>query len=90
MDINDRVLYFITSVRKRTGTEFYLNGRCYSFYFKLLGKFANAICYYNSDHVITKIKDRYYDITGEVKKENHLPVDGKHYSHIQLERWFKN
>ncbi len=86
MTTEDRVLYYISSVRKRLGVnwKYYMNGRCYDFYFKLLGKFANALCYYNDDHIITKIEDKYYDITGEVKKTNHLLVDGKHYSHIQL------
>jgi len=89
MTIEDRVLYFITSVKKRTGTDYYLKGHCYDFYFILLGKFHNAECFYDSNHVITKIEDKYYDITGEVKKGRHLPVDGKHYSHTELEKWFK-
>ena len=44
MTTEDRVLYFITSVKKRVGNNYkhYLNGGCYDFYFKLLGKFANA------------------------------------------------
>jgi len=88
MNTEDRVLYFIASIRKRTGITYYLNGHCYDFYFKLLGKFANAICYYDNDHVITKIGDKYYDITGEVERTNHLPVDGKHYSHTQLKGKF--
>ncbi len=88
MNTEDRVLYFLSSVRKRTGVSYYLNGACYELYFKLLGKFQNAICYYNSDHVITKINEKFYDITGEVKKSNHLPVNGINYSHEQLEKWF--
>lgn len=90
MTTEDRVLYFLASVRKRTGVKHYLNGACYDLYFKLLGKFHNAICYYDSDHVITRIGNKYYDITGEVKKEDHLPVDGIHYSHMQLEKWLKD
>jgi len=89
MTTDDRVLYFIRSVRKRTGISYYLNGKCYNFYFKLLGKFANAVCYYNDDHIITCIDNKYYDITGEVKKTNHLPVDGKNYTHEDLEIQFK-
>lgn len=91
MNIEDRVLYYIASVRKRLGDNcsHYLNGGCYSFYFKLLGKFPEAECWYDGDHVITKIKDKFYDITGEVKKDRHLAVNGHHYSHIQMKNWFK-
>ena len=91
MELEDRVLYFITSIRKRLGDNcnYYLNGGCYSFYFKLLGKFTNAVCYYNSEHVITKIGNKYYDITGVVKTKGHLPVDGQFYTHEQLEEEFK-
>jgi len=92
MTTEDRVLYFITSIRKRLGENWshYLKGGCYDLYFKLLGKFPNAQAYYDSNHIITKIEDKYYDITGKVKKGNHLPVDGEYYTHEQLEKEFNS
>ena len=39
--------------------------------------FPEAKCYYDSDHVITRIGRRYYDITGEVKRGRHLYYSSK-------------
>lgn len=63
----------------------YTNGSCYKFYKILKSVFPEAKAYYNSDHVITEIKGKYYDITGEVRKEGHLLVD-EHYCHEKLNK----
>lgn len=47
----------------------YLNGGCYKFH-KLLSKmYKNIIPYISNEnnHIISRYKDRYYDIDGEVK-----------------------
>ena len=47
----------------------YTSGSCLNFYLILRDRFSDQcpVPYYNVDHVITFIGDRYYDITGEVK-----------------------
>lgn len=68
--------------------RYYQDGGCYKFYLMLKEEFPNVIGYYNSDHVITKIGDKYFDSTGEVKKTNHLNID-EHYSHTKLMKILK-
>ena len=46
--------------------QVYTQGSCYHLYLILKEVFPEALPYYDGDHVITKIGDRYYDITGEV------------------------
>lgn len=47
----------------------YLNGGCYKFYILLSKMYKNIIPYISNenDHIISRYKDRYYDIDGEVK-----------------------
>lgn len=68
----------------------YMTGGCYQFYLKLKKRFPEAQAYYNSDHIIIKIDDYYYDATGQVKKTNHLLVSEEeiHYTHNQLRKVF--
>jgi hypothetical protein len=56
----------------------YTNGSCYQFYLILKFVYPQANAYYNSDHVITEIDGRYYDIKGDAKKTNHLLMS-EHY-----------
>lgn len=79
------ILYIIEGIRNSfdTSVQTYTRGKCYKFYLILRSIFPHATAYYNSDHIITKIRDKYYDITGEVEKTNHLSVD-EHYSHEKL------
>ncbi len=79
------ILRFIRIVRNSfKGAEFcYLNGSCYRFYLILKEVFPDAIAYYDGDHVITRIGDKYYDITGMVERKNHLPVE----NHDKLKRF---
>lgn len=52
--------------------EVYTKGSCYQFYKILKIMFPEAICYYDCYHVITKIGDKYYDITGEIDGSKHI------------------
>lgn len=82
-----KVLKFIRVIRNSfIGADYtYTHGSCYQFYLILKLVFPCAEAYYNSDHIITRIMGRYYDITGEVKKDGHLLVD-EHYSHEKLKK----
>lgn len=52
-----------------------LQGSCFKLYLLLEHCYPDAVPYYDSDHVITKLGDRYYDIRGEVLPgANHLPM----------------
>lgn len=75
-----RVEGFIEKIRESfVGAEtVYTTGSCYRLYKILEFVFPQANAYYNSDHVITEINGRYYDITGEVEKTNHLLMS-EHY-----------
>lgn len=67
--------------------KMFLEGGCYRLYHILKAIFPKAKAYYDSNHVITKIDSKYYDITGEVKKEKHLEVD-IFYGHNHLKEEF--
>mgnify|MGYP000439283697 CR=1 FL=1 len=72
---------FIRIVRESFigSVEVYTKGSCYQFFRILQAKYPKAEAYFNIDHVITKIDDKYYDITGEVTKtDRYLPMD-KHF-----------
>jgi hypothetical protein len=47
--------------------QVYTEGSCYHFYLILKEVFPTAEPYFDKDHVITKIDDKFYDITGEVR-----------------------
>jgi len=81
----DKVLCIINTIRNSfpDAVEIYTRGGCYQFYLILQSIFPEAKAYYDSDHIITKIGETYYDITGRVKKENHLEVN-TYYDHIGL------
>lgn len=76
----EEILNFIYLIRESFigADKVYTLGSCYQFYRILKFIFPNANAYYNSDHVITEINGKYYDITDEVEKTNHLLMD-EHY-----------
>jgi len=63
----------------------YTNGSCYQFYKILKCAFPQAKAYYDSNHVITEIDGKFYDITGEVQKNNHLLMD-EHYPNSSVKK----
>lgn len=71
------VLTIISTIRNSFdgSVDIYTNGSCYRFYEILKAIYPQAEAWYDSDHVITKIMDKFYDITGEVNKENHIPIE---------------
>lgn len=79
------VLKFIKTIRESFvgSVEVYTQGSCYHFYTILKTVFPQAEAYYDSNHVITKIGKKFYDITGEVEKENHLEMT-KYYPECEV------
>ncbi len=67
---NKKVLSVIRAIRNSfIGSEIvYTKGSCYQFYLILREVFPQAEAFYDEDHLITKIENKYYDITGEVSK----------------------
>ena len=60
---------FIKTIREsfHGSVRVYTSGSCYQFYLILKQVYPNAVAYYENDHVVTKIDNKYYDITGEVE-----------------------
>lgn len=75
----------------------YTNGSCWRFYKILKVVFPEAQPYYvydhSASHVVTKIGNKFYDITGEVNYGHRcLPFDEKHYpgcTKYREKRWCK-
>jgi len=65
------------SQRIPLSVRFFQEGGCYLFFRILKSYFPSAEAYYNQDHVITKIGDKFYDITGTVDGSKHEPIDEK-------------
>jgi hypothetical protein len=60
---------FIATIRDSFigSQQVYTEGSCYHFYLILKQVFPQAQAYYDDTHIITKIDDKFYDITGEVR-----------------------
>jgi len=71
------VLEFIKLIRgsHTKMTAIFTEGSCYNFYLILKNKFPTAVAYYDSNHIITKIGDKFYDISGEVDGNDSEPFD---------------
>lgn len=52
--------------------QVFTEGSCYHFYLILKEVFPDAECWYDQDHVITKIDNRFYDITGEIRANTNM------------------
>jgi hypothetical protein len=64
-----KVESFISVIRNSFvgSQQVYTEGSCYHFYLILKEIFPTAECWYDQDHIITKIDDKFYDINGEIK-----------------------
>lgn len=64
------ILNFIDELRNSDEyiKHIYMKGSCYKFHILLSKMYKNTIPYISKekDHIITRYKDRYYDINGEV------------------------
>lgn len=71
-----KVEQFISTIRDSFigSQQVYTEGSCYHFYLILKEVFPNAKPYYDEDHIITEIDNKFYDITGEVRRESRLSI----------------
>jgi len=49
---------------------------CYQIYKLIKSYYPEAIAYHDSNHVITKLCDKFYDKSGEVEQGKMLPLVG--------------
>lgn len=61
----------------------YKEGSCYYLYLLLKEIFPEAEPYYDQNHVITKIGENYYDITGRVEKGRHILMEQKYQQELR-------
>ena len=86
-----KILNIISSIRNSHSKmeDIFLKGSCLNLYLILRNIFPEAVPYYNSDHIITKIDDRFYDIKGTVlDNKNYIPY--KNYGKEMFKKSFKN
>lgn len=78
-----QILYFIDLINLTFGRYDDFSGGCYKFHLILKSLFDGE-GYYDSDHIITKIGDYYYDIDGlAIKTEKFLPFEEYGDTHIK-------
>ncbi len=77
MSAHAAVMRLITAIREsRDDNQLaYTSGGCYQFYLILASVFPEATAWYDSDHVITRIEGRFYDVTGEITPGRHIPIE---------------
>ena len=75
MTKHTQILNTIGEIRRSHSemTNIYLNGSCLNMFCILRSIYPQAKAWFNIDHVITEIDGRFYDITGQVQKTNHMP-----------------
>ena len=82
-----KVIGFIDLLKATFGRYKDYSGGCYKFHL-ILKKVFGGQGFYNSDHVITKIGDVYYDIDGVVEStEGYLPLSAFGEEHMQSSFW---
>jgi hypothetical protein len=74
MNVHVDVEKFIAVIRDSFigSQQVYTEGSCYHFYLILKEVFPNAECWYDEDHVITKVDGKFYDITGEIRPNTQM------------------
>lgn len=71
-----KILALINEIRSIPDAEkYFLKGGCFKLFTILRVVFPQAEPYYNGEHVITKIFDKYYDITGMVDNRGYVHMD---------------
>lgn len=73
------IVNFISEIRGShvDMVEIFTKGSCLNFFLILRKVWPEAQPYYNINHIVTKIEDRFFDVRGdvtnEVKRENYIP-----------------
>lgn len=82
MGIN-KATQIISKIRDTFGRYPDNSGGCFKFHLLLKELFPNAEGWYNSNHILTEIDGKYYDIDGEQElKDNYLPIELFGYDNI--------
>lgn len=71
-----QVMHFLAELRAAVpdAVRLFTTGRCFRLYLILRAAWPDAEPWYDSNHVITRIGDRWYDITADVPGDKHLPM----------------
>lgn len=74
MTKHQRILNIISNIRNSHSemVNIFSYGSCMNFFVILKSIFPEAVAYDNIHHVITRIDDKYYDITGQVMRTTHI------------------
>lgn len=85
-----QVLNLISLIRKSHPdmVNIFTRGSCLNFFLILHSIYPEAEPYYNIDHIITKIDNKYYDITGQVNPKGYYPFS-QIYNKKRTSRAFK-
>lgn len=79
-----QILNLISVIRDShpTMVEIFTKGSCLNFHLILRSVYPEAEPYYDQNHIITKIDNYYYDITGVVNPKGYLRYDGMGFSQM--------
>jgi len=61
-----------------SSVDIFTKGKCFEFCRLLKEIFPEGEIHYDSEHFIFKHEGKYYDITGEINSERHLPIIGNY------------
>lgn len=76
MDRHQEIIRFIIIVQScfPNAVQHFTQGYCFEFYDLLKDRFPSAQKWYDEDHMIAKIGERFYDITGQVIPDLHRHI----------------
>lgn len=86
-----RILRLISAIRGSFDDAIvvYTAGACYQFFLILRAFFPDAKPWYDGEagHVLTRVGNRFYDITGEIKKTHAYPLSNEPRIARSAHRW---
>lgn len=76
MEEHMKILRIIKRIREslKDSVKVYTQGNCVQFAVILKEIYPQGTIMWNEDHAIFELNSRYYDVTGEVSKTNHMPL----------------
>lgn len=77
MTRHQQIIAFLDELRDSfpNCVEVYTQGSCFRLFRILKTIWPEAECWYDYNHAITRIDNRFYDIRGEVLRGNHIPLE---------------
>lgn len=84
-----QVMHFLAELRAAVpdAVARFTQGGCFQLHLLLRALDDTAEPWYDADHVITRIGDRFYDITGPVPPGLHQPLSAEPRSHRDAFNW---